>query len=750
MMNVESTMKNLFRAFLFVFLLCGFYAAKTQDNSDSLLRIFNTTNLADTTRLNALQKIAESYADNNPDTTIILAEQVIKFAKERNLEKQVADAYLLISHSYWITGNNTKALEYTTKALRIREKLGDKKGIARCYTNIGLLYSNESDYTKAMDSYMKALKLSEEVNDKKGLAKCYNNIGIVYNNQSDFPSAMNYFLKALKINEEMGNKSAAHNNYINLGAIYQKLEDYEKSEEYFRKALELAKQTGEKKKIGESYATLGTLFNDRGFMDKALDLISKASVLFEEIGYKYGLSSCYTTIGNIYMDKRDFEKGLDYALKALKIKEEIDDKIGIATCYINLSGLYTQLGNTELSVKYARKAIAISKEIGDIDSERIAYKGLSDFYAKTGKYKEAYENHVLFTQLSDTIYNKENSKQMSDLRTHFEVEKKELELGAKAQLEKSRTEARSEQEKMQRYALYIVLGLTAIFGLFMFKRFKVSQQQKHIIELKNKETEEQKALIEEHQKETIDSINYARRIQFALLANDELLTRNLPEHFVLFKPKDIVSGDFYWAVEHEDKFYLAVCDSTGHGVPGAFMSLLNMGFLTQAIIEKGILSPHEILNFVRKRLIESIGNEGRQDGMDAILICLEKKSASGQAPIITYAAANNGPVLIRNNEIIEQPKDKMPVGKGEKQDSFTLYALNYQKGDNLYLYTDGFADQFGGPKGKKFKYRQMNEFLLAHCKRTSHQQAALLDEAFANWKGDLEQVDDVCIIGVSL
>ena len=743
-------MKQLLQGYLLFFLGLMFFCSGAQNNRDSLLLQFNTTSNADTVRANAFQKYAESFAENNPDTTVVLAEQIARFARSKGLEKQEADAYKLISHSYWLTGDNARSLEYTHKILVIRKKLGDKKGVARCYINMGLLYSNESEYDKAMDSYMKALAIIQETGDKKGLASCYNNMGIVYNNQSDYPAAMSYFLKALNINEKIGNKSAAHNNYINLGAIYQKLGDYSKSEEYFLKALEMAKETGEKKKIGESYANLGTLYNDQGQADRALELIFKSSVLFEEIGYKYGLSSCYTTIGNIYLDKENFHEALDYALRALKIKEEIDDKVGVAICYLNLSSIYNQLGNPRLSIDYAHKAVSLSKEIKDIDSERLVYKSLSDIYAKTRKYKEAYENHLLYKQFSDSIFNKENSRQMSDLKTRFEVEKKELELGAKAELEKSKSEARSAQEKMQRYALYIVLGLTIVFGLFMFKRYKVTRQQKQIIELKNKETEEQKALIEEHQKETIDSINYARRIQFALLASEELLSRNLPEHFMLFKPKDIVSGDFYWAAEHENRFYLAVCDSTGHGVPGAFMSLLNMGFLTQAVLEKGILAPNEILNFVRQRLIESIGGDGRQDGMDAILICIDKTSPQGVLPLITYAAANNGPILIRDRNISEQPKDKMPVGRGEKQDSFTLYRLEYEPGDSLYLYTDGFADQFGGPRGKKFKYRQMNEFLRANSKRTAAQQALLLDQAFATWKGDLEQVDDICIAGIRI
>jgi serine phosphatase RsbU (regulator of sigma subunit) len=285
--------------------------------------------------------------------------------------------------------------------------------------------------------------------------------------------------------------------------------------------------------------------------------------------------------------------------------------------------------------------------------------------------------------------------------------------------------------------LVLLLSFVAIRGFIQKKKANLE------LGVKNEKIEMAYNIIEVQHKDIKDSINYAKRIQYALLANDNLLKQNLEGYFVLFNPKDIVSGDFYWATEHEDKFYFAVCDSTGHGVPGAFMSLLNMGFLSEAIKEKDISKPNEILNYVRKRLIDSIDKDDQKDGMDAILICIDKIKKT-----ISYAAANNEPILIRNNEIIELPKDKMPVGKGVRLESFSLFHIDPQQGDALYLYTDGYPDQFGGKKGKKFKYKQLNELLLANCKKTYEEQKDILNSTFQNWRGDLEQVDDVCIIGI--
>ncbi|MDP1800164.1 MAG: SpoIIE family protein phosphatase [Bacteroidota bacterium] len=287
---------------------------------------------------------------------------------------------------------------------------------------------------------------------------------------------------------------------------------------------------------------------------------------------------------------------------------------------------------------------------------------------------------------------------------------------------------------------------SSLLGVFLVLFFVVryfkkgSEDYEKQIETKNEE-------ISTKNKEIVDSINYAKKIQNTLLAHNDFLQKHLPDHFVFFKPKDIVSGDFYWATEHNNKFYLAVCDSTGHGVPGAFMCLLNIGFLNEGIKEKNIAKPNEIFDHVRTRLINDISKEGQQDGMDGILMTLENKNETLK---IEYAGANNAPVLIRNNQIIILPTDKMPVGKGEKHDLFKLYNIEVHKGDTLYLYTDGFADQFGGPKGKKFKYKALNELLLLNHQRSTSEQKDIFNLAFENWRGNLEQVDDVCVIGIKL
>jgi len=311
--------------------------------------------------------------------------------------------------------------------------------------------------------------------------------------------------------------------------------------------------------------------------------------------------------------------------------------------------------------------------------------------------------------------------------------------------------AQMENDKLQKIGLTIVAVLLVLFGYSMYNRFKLIKKQCVIIEQKNKETEIQKNEIENKNKEILDSITYAKRIQQGLLENKRQLNGCFPDNFIYFNPKDIVRWDFYWTTltknsKEEDVFYLACCDSTGHGVPGAFMSLLNMALFSEGINEKKLIEPNVVFNHIRARLIELIGADGQQDGFDGTLIAFNLSTKK-----ITYASANNGGLLVKaDKSIVEFEYDKMPVGRGIIEKGFTVFDLDYQKGDTLYLFTDGYADQFGGPSGKKFKYKKLVETILTANDLGINKQAAYFDEIFEGWRGKLEQIDDVQLIGVKL
>ncbi|MES2762835.1 MAG: SpoIIE family protein phosphatase [Bacteroidota bacterium] len=300
-------------------------------------------------------------------------------------------------------------------------------------------------------------------------------------------------------------------------------------------------------------------------------------------------------------------------------------------------------------------------------------------------------------------------------------------------------EMRKAQDVISVVNLFILFIVTILF--FTFFRRENLLFQKAILK--------QKDIIEEKQKEILDSIAYAKRIQFSLLASENLLKNNLPEYFVLFKPKDVVSGDFYWATPTPDGFIYITADCTGHGVPGAFMSLLNISKLNQVINENKITRPDLILNNVRAEIIQVLNAEGSEeskDGMDAVLCKLDLVNMKLQ-----YAAANNSFYIIRDKQLLTCKADKMPVGKGHDDSiSFTFNEVELKKGDAVYTFTDGYADQFGGQKGKKFRYKQLEDILVSICHLPAKEQLAVLEQKFEDWKGDLDQVDDVLVMGIKV
>jgi len=311
------------------------------------------------------------------------------------------------------------------------------------------------------------------------------------------------------------------------------------------------------------------------------------------------------------------------------------------------------------------------------------------------------------------------------------------------------------------YTIYAIAIIGLLVLIFRWRTSALRERQKQLeqtveertaeVVLQKDEAEHQKELVQEKQKEILDSINYAKRIQYSLLAGEDLLNENLKNYFLFFKPKDVVSGDFYWAEKLSNgNFAMVAADSTGHGVPGAIMSILNISCLSEAVIADKQLQPAEILNAARKKIISHLLNdgsaEGGKDGMDASLICFDFANKK-----LTYAAANNPVWIVRGTEFIPLKADRMPVGKHDRDNiPFVQQEFNLQEGDMVYSITDGFPDQFGGPKGKKFKYKQLEELLVSIAAEPMEIQKQKLDSVFENWKGDLEQVDDVTIIGIRI
>lgn len=746
-------MKRIF----FLFILLPFLKHTVAQNSisDSLQRVLKA-GIHDTARIKTLNALSwELINTGNFHLATEYTGEVIELiskAKKRQteisllwLQTSLAKAYNNLGSIQYAKGDYDKAIEYYFTSLKIKEQIADKNGMAMSLNNIGLVHMEKGDYDKAIDFYLQSLKIREEIGDKKGMASSYNNIGEIHRHRINYDKALEYYLKSLRIREEIGDKRGMAYSYNNIGNIYENKNDYDNAIRYYLKCLQI----------------------------------------LTEIGDRQGLAQSYNNIGNIYGHKNETAKAIEYFTKGLKIRKEIGDKKGIAQSYGNIGKLYLNEARITEAKAELLKSLTMAKELKAKPEIKNAYFLLARSDSALGNFKSAFEYQKLYSSVKDSIFNEESNKVMSQLQASYESEKKDKEIIAKdAEIQKQQSE--SKQKSLQRNALVIGLFLSLILILFVLRSLSVNKKKNIIIAT-------QKEIVEEKQKSITDSIKYAKRIQEAILPSEKTVQENLKDFFILYKPKDIVAGDFYWTEKVADSesspvgkrqkmsiealqtvndkltiTLLAAADCTGHGVPGAMVSVVCSNALNRAVKEFKLKEPGKILDKVRELVIETFekSESDVRDGMDISLCSLtyppdySLSSQERDGVRLQWAGANNPLWILRNNEIIEYKPDKQPIGKYLKNKSFTTHTIELQKNDTIYLLTDGYADQFGGEKarpdehpfgwGKKFKYSKLKELLLATSEKPMSEQKQILDETFETWKGNLEQVDDVCVIGVRI
>jgi len=608
-------------------------------------------------------------------------------------------------------------------------------------------YLRRSDFALADSLAKETVILAKKLNFKKGQGTALNILGAICREQGNYPSALDYYLRSLKIIEETGNQRALATSLNNIGIVYNYQGDLKKALDYFSRALTIREKIDDKRGISMSLITIGVVYKRQSDYQKALDCYFRALKISEETEDKYGIANALNNIGNIYHDQGDYEKARANDLRTLKINEEIGNKYGVAVCFINLGSTYFETGNTKLAIEYEIKALQLAKKIEALELIKEANQLLSEAYMKSKQHEKALEHYKAYIVVKDSLFNEDNTKKLVQSEMNFNFEKKEQ--AAKLEQEKKDAIALEEQQKQKviRNSFIGGFALLLILSVVIFRSYRNKQKANQLINLQKQEVEQQKHVIEEKQKDILDSIHYAKRIQDALLKEEQHVSEHLPEHFILFKPKDIISGDFYWAHEKQDCLYIAAADCTGHGVPGAMMSMLGIAFLNEICASEHLLSPAEILNQLRDKIVKELGSSGQtKDGMDISLSRINLKTNELQ-----WAGANN-PLWIINtnegNEIIKEIKgDKQPIGYSDVYKSFTNHTLN-GKNSSYYMFTDGYADQFGGPAGKKFMSKNLRELIAANANLTLNEQKMKLEETFNNWVGNNEQVDDVTIIGI--
>jgi serine phosphatase RsbU (regulator of sigma subunit) len=597
--------------------------------------------------------------------------------------------------------NGEKSLDMARKALDLAEKCGYGKLIADALLSVTNRLITLGEYDAAVPYMQRASNICDSLNYTAGQSRIELITGNLFNYQEQYDEALKHYRNALPVTRRINNLTRLAAIYNNIGVIYygkakQDSSNFALSKAYFDSSYTIALASGDQVKILDAMNNLAMVLTDLHQYRRARIIADSVITMSIADDNTSELAYGYSHIGEIHLVMHEYDSAIYYFDQAYKYSREVMD--------------YTMIAK--------------------------ALEGLSNANAGKGDYKSAWQYFVRYSALNDSIRNESNLETVNNLRNKVEAERKDRTINSLRQ-ENEISELQNDRKTWLLISAVAGILLLALFGWFMFVRARAREKINALLTAQND-------LISKKNKDITDSINYAQRIQQILLGQEDIFKTGLKEHFIFFRPKDIVSGDFYWCTETQDAFYYAACDSTCHGVPGAFMSLLNISFLNEAVIQQQLQSPEEILNYCRKRLTETVSAGGAEDGMDCTLIRIDRKSGR-----LSYAAANNPPVLIRKNKVLPQDCDKMPVGRSPKDNTpFTGYTIDILPGDMLYLFTDGFSDQFGGAKGKKFKSKNLLEAFRALSSEALPVQCEKLTSLHNEWRGDLDQVDDILIIGI--
>ncbi|HNV95600.1 MAG TPA: SpoIIE family protein phosphatase [Bacteroidales bacterium] len=607
----------------------------------------------------------------------------------------------MLNHAASFGWNNADSqLFYAKKALALSIETGYKQGMLKAYLSISSGEYINGNYTKGLQAAIKALKLSELLHDDVSKRAANNSIGLLYQQMRKYKESIPFFLNAIQLLDTTKNFETYSSTANNIANSYMNMGDVKNMFKYRKIALNLRKKYGQLSALADSYNDLGEYYSITNMIDSAEYYFKICYKIKDSIGDLEMTALSSLNLGSIYLKKKDYKNATFYLLRCKEIAQKISAPYYLQDALYNLVKVYE------------------SKK--DISTENILLKEL--------------------IQLKDSLYNVENQKQLNRLFTEFETEKKELEI-------KNLKITQEEEQKRNRLVFgFFVLGiiLLILFLLFVVNRYRIIRNQKIKIE-------EQKKVVEVKNKEILDSINYASIIQRALITEERKIKEfilkklHLSDYFIFFKPKDVVSGDFYWATSTENGFYLAVCDSTGHGVPGAFMSLLNINLLNEAINVRGLEMPNEIFSFIRQQLIQNISHvEEKKDGMDGTLFYFQYNNNYANL----YTSAFNAPLIIRNKEMVFLDCDRIPVGKSDRDDEFSLFTIKLRKDDWLYAFSDGFSDQFGGKDKKRLKKKAFYSLLADISIYSGEVQKQKLQQFLSQWMEGEEQVDDILIVGI--
>ena len=648
-------------------------------------------------------------------------------------DKEVIDSCLVVYHGTDIDTNKLQAIFYISNV---------------CWDLDVLVKYNTIVYNEVKDKYTNSTGLTY----KTLYGGVLNNFGYVNQLQGNVSKSLNYYQQSLIVYEKIDYKEGVASLLNNIASIYQNIDDIQSALEYFEKALKIYHSidhvTGEVtvyNNIGKSYEAIGDL-------NKSLESFNIGKDIAEENNDLLGLTTILNNMAGIFIIKGNQVKAMGFYTRALSLSKVIGDKEIMSIIYSNMGELHFNNNEILKAKKVSNEAYKIGQELGSpklISKSTLLLSKIAHYH---NDYKEAFEMKNLYLVMRDSVENMETQKLIFKQQSKYKYEAQKIIDDIKNEKLIAIEVTKKEKQKLLTYGISIGLVLIAIFLVFVFNRLRNTKKQKGIIQIA-------------HDKIT-DSISYAKYLQNAILPSSTEINKHFEDNFILYKPKDIVSGDFYWfenkVVNNKKITLIAAADSTGHGVPGAMVSVVCSNALNRTVNELGIVEPAEILNNVRELVIKTFANSGEniKEGMDIALCAFQDNKvifSGANNPLWIIRKVDNvtkeqqienSTVIINNKALLEFKGNKQPIGFYEIMKPFTQVEIQLMKGDLLYFFSDGFSDQFGGDNNKRYKNKFLKKLLIEVSHLSMTEQKELINQEFEKWKGDLKQIDDVCIIGV--
>ncbi len=610
----------------------------------------------------------------------------------------------------------------------------------------------------------KALESAERIGDYNEEAKACSFCGICNRNMANYDAAFTYYKRGLDVATRHGLRDQEAYSHVDIGNLYLYHADYAHAESELKSAVRIATEIGDHEILSFCYLNLGRVAlkigkynNSRAYLTKALDLRQKHNMEYS------GIAVVKKYLGDLSMATQDYTTALKYYTEAVDKRSGLRDVGLIAGICENVAHCYMATEKYDSAKIFADRYLNLSYQLDIGNNINRAHRILGDICVKQGLLDKALEYYDVVLAYSDTILAKETTARLTNMEYKFDklLKEKEIDLLKK-------------DEELRRTHLYsgliFVVLLMTLVGVLVWRNVQSNRmnnilreqkreiedrneeilQQRDMLEKQNVSLERQRTLLISQKKEITDSIAYAKRIQYALLPSEAFLQKYFADGFIYYRPRDVVSGDFYWMFNDDDYFGLVVADCTGHGVPGAFMSMLGVTSLNDIVIRDGIRDTGVAMNRLRDDLKELLhqdieDEDTPHDGMDAALMIVDKKNN-----VLSYSGAFISLLCIRGDEEIALKATHNPIGVYVHEVPFETHTLQLQKGDKIYLSSDGYPSQFGGPEGKKLKPSGYKNIIRKYSGLGMHEQCTKIDTALNEWRADNEQTDDVLVIGVEV